>query len=503
MVVLGLLPYWFYAAWWMKDVTDLGFIPAVVLMTVPTAGFVAALAWARDRVPRLPASVAVPALWVGFEFVRGEYYFDGYAWSLPVHPLIDAPFLAASAPVGGVYLTSLLFATLAGAAVDAAAGRRTWAAATAAVAAAAIAACGLLVAAPATGPASIRVAAVQTNVPQSNKLAWNAADELADFAAFLDQTRDAARVRPDLIVWPETMVPGITLEPDALDMIRRRGIVFTPEGGEPLEATYFADALLATQRDLGIAMLVGDEGVVGIDFEDTPEGLRLTRDHRYNSVFLLRDGRVSPRRYDKIFLTPFGETMPYFRAFPGLQQRLLDLGARGMTFDLDAGRDVRVFDIPAAGGVVGVVTPVCFEVTSGRLCRRMVYDRGRRRAGLLVNVTNDGWFGDSDLGRAQHLQVARWRCLELGTPMLRAANTGVSAVIDAAGRVREAAAPRRAAVVHAEIPLPTGRTGYAVVGNTAGWAALAGAAAVIAACARVSWKVRRTRAAPAANSVAR
>ncbi len=338
---------------------------------------------------------------------------------------------------------------------------------------------------PATAPhASLRVAVVQTNVPQDNKIAWSIEQELRDFDRFLTLTRRAAdsQPRPDLIVWPETMLPGPTLEPDALDLLRREGI-FERAGSAPNEqqvpVTSFADLVLELQRALGIPMLVGEEAWTGLSIESPPEGgVRLRPAHRYNSAYLLRGGRVGGPRYDKVRLTPFGEYMPYIDAWPWLKRQVLSVAARGMSFSLDAGHTLTVFEVSGAR----LVTPICFEATESNLCRRMIYADGRRRADILVNLTNDGWFGGSDRTREQHLQIARWRCVELGVPLVRAANTGVSAVVDASGRIvgRQGPGYRSDGVLPGTVEFdPTAPpTLFARVGNMFGAAACAAAGAL-------------------------
>ena len=79
-----------------------------------------------------------------------------------------------------------------------------------------------------------------------------------------------------------------------------------------------------------------------------------------------------------------------------------------------------------------VVTPICFEATDGRVCRRLV-TAAEGDADLIINVTNDGWFGSSDAGRRHHALLGRWRAAELGVPVIRAANTGISGLIPAGG----------------------------------------------------------------------
>jgi apolipoprotein N-acyltransferase len=182
--------------------------------------------------------------------------------------------------------------------------------------------------------------------------------------------------------------------------------------------------------------------------------------------------------------------MPYIRAWPWLQEQMLGLGANGMKFDLAAGTHLTVLNVPVAslGRSIRVVTPVCFEITVASHVRSLVFgENGQRRADLIASITNDGWFSDTDIARQQHLQAARWRCVELATPMARAANTGISALVDAHGRIvargvegNEAGA-RAQGILIGQVPLGTKATLYARVGDIFGWATLlAGTLALIA-----------------------
>ena len=119
----------------------------------------------------------------------------------------------------------------------------------------------------------------------------------------------------------------------------------------------------------------------------------------------------------------------------------------------------------------------------------MIAEGGIRRAEVLVNLTNDGWFGDSDMTREQHLQIARWRARELATPVIRAANTGISAAIDARARLigkpddpgKVVAAPRQEGRLIREVIPAQGLTIYARVGDVFTWSALAAAVVLTAA----------------------
>src|SRR5205814_4698027 len=124
-----------------------------------------------------------------------------------------------------------------------------------------------------------------------------------------------------------------------------------------------------------------------------------------------------------------------------------------------------------------VATPICFEATKPGLCRRLV-SREPDQPRVIVNLTNDGWFGWFDPGRWQHLQIARWRAVELGVPVVRAANTGVSAAIDARGCLMKAGvevapgAARSDGFLIADVTRGAGATIHTRLGDVFGWSGL-------------------------------
>ena len=100
------------------------------------------------------------------------------------------------------------------------------------------------------------------------------------------------------------------------------------------------------------------------------DGDRFRWDRQFNSAYLVGAGPPPYPRYDKVFLAPFGETMPYISNWDWLERALLSVGAAGMTFDLDRGGEPVRFDVPWQGGSVRVATPICFEDAFPALCRR-------------------------------------------------------------------------------------------------------------------------------------
>ena len=272
--------------------------------------------------------------------------------------------------------------------------------------------------------------ALQTNLPQSNKVGWTPEAQWRDANEFAVRTVEAVRAAEavgtpvDLVVWPETMLPGVGLEAESIEFMASR---------DWWPGDRFATLAVQLQSVVGRPLLLGSGSFEGLRLG--ADGETLDWDARFNSVYLLDDrGLDAVVRYDKMVLTPFGETMPYISAWPWLEAQLLEFGARGMRFDLVAGTSFVRFDVVGDGGdSFAVATPICFEDTVPQACRRLVYEDGRKVSDLLVNPSNDGWFGDHDGARDTHLQLARLRCIENRVPMVRAVNTGRSAWIDSDG----------------------------------------------------------------------
>lgn len=513
-VGLGVLPLWLYQQFWISRVSFLGWPAISFAMASMQLLFAWALAKSIRRAPARPLLHAFFAaiLWTGIEYLRGEILFDGYAWAFLAHPLIEAPALAQLGAFAGVYGVSFC-AALCGAFLASPllfptrSPRALLRPALALLILFAVWVPISLSARPRGTPAGdIHALILQTNLEQFRKMSGGIEEEIEDLARFerLIVSGAAAAKEPlDLIIWPETSAPGLTFNPDSLRILHDSGLSYTvstgPGEGSRIWATAFADRFLdVIVPELNTPMLVGEINIEGLKIGKAPDGsIELSDTRRLNSAFLLVPmpadgsirGRISRPWYDKIRLTPFGEYMPYVNRWRWLVDTLSGLGATGMKMDLAAGADPTVFSVPARSGPqpgrpIRFVTPICFEVTDAAHLRRMTFDNGERRADLLINLTNDGWFGDFAPAREQHLQVSRWRCLELATPMIRSANTGVSAFIDASGRVVAAGTDqggRRLAegTLTRRIPLAADPSIYARVGDFAGRLSLAVAAGIL------------------------
>lgn len=272
---------------------------------------------------------------------------------------------------------------------------------------------------------SLVIGIVQTNVAQSNKREGTGEELLAqqqeDLRALLALSDASAfdEPRPDLIVWPETMV---------LRPVNDEAVLGALDG---VYQPWYAELVIDTRR--GIQQRIDRSGVpvvVGTSAEGVSNHGR-----RMNSALFAQPGVESWPRYSKMHLVPMGEYIPgpqWFR-----EMFLEKLSPYDYDYTVQPGEGVVVFDLPVVGDdqPVRFATPICYEDVVAIQCRKMVYTQGGvKRADLLVNLTNDGWYPGTHQG-FQHKQIAALRCIENRVPMARSVNTGVSGLIDSSGRV--------------------------------------------------------------------
>lgn len=365
--------------------------------------------WRRGR-----AVTDVPlfaALWLLAELARGVL-FTGFPWVASGYAQVDAP-LALLAPWVGVYGIGAAGAALAALVVQHRRG-----------AVAAVVVVGLLAVAQALGPqpftraaGTLAVTLLQPAVPQDQKfdparlpatLGWLAEQLLAD--------------EQGLVVAPETAVP---LLPQQLD-------AFEPGWWDALEAHYAAP---------------GRAALVGVPLGDFDAGYT-------NSVVGL--SAAARYRYDKHHLVPFGEFIPRgFRWFTDLMHIPLGDFARG------------VVDAPSfvfAGQRIG--PNICYEDLFGEELARRFRDPARAPT-MLVNLSNIAWFGRT-IAVPQHLAISRLRSLELQRPMLRATNTGATAIVDHRGAVLAQLPAHERGVLRGQVQGREGTTPFAWWASRAG-----------------------------------
>lgn len=256
----------------------------------------------------------------------------------------------------------------------------------------------------------IAVSVIQGNIPQTEK--WDPEFKAQIIETYRKLTELAAASEPDLIVWPEAAWPGI---------LNRE-----PEQKQILDIVKAAKShlLIGSPFEEDIRNVILNEVKDQANSDPSAYGLRMTS-RIYNSAHLLDSEGKFLKRYDKIRLVPFGEFVPFAQLFNlfGLERFAYSLGVG----DFSAGKEFKVFELKNAARFS---TLICFEDTFPSLARKFA----RNGAEFLTVITNDAWFGKS-AAAYQHLQASQFRAIENGIPIIRAANTGVSAFIDAGGEV--------------------------------------------------------------------
>jgi apolipoprotein N-acyltransferase len=427
---------------WVRESFGFSDVPAAAALVL-TAGFVAFLAlypallgYLQGRLAgglsgRWRALGVLPAGWVLLEWVRG-WFLTGFPWIQVGYSQVEAP-LGWLAPVFGAYGVGWAVAASAGLLVVLARGGwRERVGAGTALAALWVVAWGLgqVEWTQASGPPR-NVAVVQGNIAQDLK--WKDEQRVASMAHYLALTRE--HWDADLVVWPETAVPAFA------HRVR----------------PFLAD-LADEARTHGAGLLLG------IPFRDLETG------RYYNSVMSLG---AEVGVYHKRHLVPFGEYVP----LSSVLGRLLDLLNAPMS-DFSSGPPDQP-PLPVDGLQVGV--SICYEDAFGEEVMHAL-----PAADLLVNVSNDAWFGDT-VAPHQHQQKARMRAIEAGRDLIRATNTGISAIINWRGAVTASAPQFQSAVLRGVVIPRTGTTPYAVLGNAP---VVAGAVFTLLA----AWAVRRRRA---------
>lgn len=424
--------------WWLFiSIHGFGQAPLWVALLIMAALVAIMAAWqallgyavVRWLSPRSTAGclLLIPAAWVIVEWWRG-WFLSGFPWLSLGYSQTDT-WLAGLAPVGGVHLVSLALLIAASALVHLwrARGPARWLAPVALIL-------------PWTLGMSLRdvewthasgpprtVAILQGAIPQDLKWLLSKQQDILDI--YQELHRKAVGV--DLVVWPESALP------DLANLY-----------------TDYISSVWVTARGSKSAVLMG---IIRQDEDRGP-------DVYYNSLLGMGDG--DPAFYDKRHLVPFGEYFPV----PDWVRNWL-----------------RLMNLPYSDFTPGDARQKVFDLAGMKLAASICYEDAypemlnpeTRQAEALVTVTNDGWFGRSG-ARYQHLQIARMRALESRRYLLRAANDGVSAVIDPRGRVVAQAPEFEQAILRGTLTPRQGLTPYLRTGN---WLAIGLAGFILAAAA--------------------
>jgi len=425
-------------------------LPAGMALYTAFGLALARLIWTRGATRVLALAIALTLA----EWLRG-HLFSGFPWNAYGYALISPIWLAQGAALVGIWgLTFLAVAVYASPAVladERADTRRPWLApalSAAAITALAIYGVVRLEHTPTSYVKDVRLRIIQPNLQQDEKFNYSQKQQvMSRYLALSD--RPSGPQSPGLrgvtlLIWPESAFPFfLTREPDALAQI---------------------------------AALLPPETVLITGAIRAPETANAPVTRAYNSIYVIDHHGSILSVYDKVHLVPFGEYLPF-------QDLLERLGLEQLT-------KVRGGFIPGnqrrnqtAPGAPNFLPLVCYEIIfpgdaiprserEGWLYRHVgryfawpsVVGRAER-PGWLLNLTNDGWFGAS-AGPYQHFQQARIRAIEEGLPLVRAANSGISAVVDPLGRIIKSLPLGAEGVLDAPLPQSIARTLYARWGDT-------------------------------------
>ena len=424
--------YWIGAAF-LTDPSRFGWLmaPAVIGLSAFFALFPALAAFAvrLNRLPLAGRIIALAVAWTAVEWLRGNIL-SGFPMNLMGTVWMPSLGMIQSTALFGVYGLSFVTVLAAAAPASLAApragerpGRRPWllpAAAIALLAAIWIGGQARLALAPDLAPTGVNLRLVQANVDQSRK--WEEGMRREALAEHVILSHEPGLDEADIVIWPEAA------------------------------ATFFLDESSTLMDFVSRAAPLGGYVMTGAPRRTISAGRTIAY---WNSLHVLSPRGAIEASYDKHHLVPFGEYMP-LRGI--LDFRVLTFGA----VDSSSGPGTRTLTLPD----VPPFSPlICYEaIFPGEVVADGVPKAERPQ--WLLNLTNDAWFGHT-AGPHQHFQAARLRAVEEGMPLVRAANTGISAVVDSYGRVVDELGLGEAGVLDA--PLPPALASLTPMARLGGW----------------------------------
>jgi apolipoprotein N-acyltransferase len=403
-------------------------LPAFLACYTALGLALARMLWTRGPARLIALAIALTAA----EWLRG-HLFSGFPWNLYGYALTGPLALAQGAALIGIWgLTFIAVAVFATPAVfmdDRTDTRRPWLPLAIGVATlAALASYGAfrLSRTPTAFVDGVRLRIMQPNLQQDEKFNYGAKQRVMNrYLDLSDRSTgpQSAGVRDAThLIWPESAFPFLlTREPDALAQIA----ALLPEG---------------------TVLITG-----AVRAPEAPPGTKIER--AYNSIYVIdHDGSILSV-YDKIHLVPFGEYLP----FQNLLEKFGLMQLTKLPGGFIPGERRRAMTVPRAPRMLPFI---CYEI----IFPGEAMPSGETRPGWMINLTNDGWFGIST-GPYQHLQQARVRTIEQGLPLVRAANDGISAVIDPVGRIVKSLPLGTEGVMDASLPRRIGPTLYSRTGD--------------------------------------
>ena len=409
----GQLPALLCIVLFMSLVLYLSFYPGLFAMFVN-----------RLSTRSIPYYLSGPFLWVALEYIK-SYFLSGFPWQNLGHSQYNWLHLIQISDIFGVYGLSAIIIAVNGVlfkALYSLSGERSFAWRPGFGVAL------LLVVLLAYGTWRIetvdravedapkrKIAVVQGNIDQSVK--WLPSFQYETLRRYGTLSAAALKKEPDLIIWPETALPFYFLHDEDL-----------------------TSRTLKLVRDCGVYFVLGSPS-----FSKTGQQIRY-----YNSAYLVGPGGTVEGKYDKVHLVPYGEYVPLKKYFPFVGKMVQAVG----DFDFGTAGQVLLWE----NNKIGVL--ICFEAIFPELTQSMV----RNGAQVLINITNDAWFGRSS-APYQHLSMVVFRAVESHRAVARAANTGVSAFVDPVGRLLDETPLFEEASQSRELPLMSQRSFYTRYGD--------------------------------------
>lgn len=478
MLWLAGMLYWLLAVYWVclpHPLTSIGWLALAAYLGVYLPLFVGL---SRVAVRWCPLNVSCAVVWMGLEFTQA-HLLSGFHMAALGHTQINWPELIQIADLGGAYLVSFVVIFV-GTSLYSVLQRATWWRRVVPLAAAIMLLAlahlyGLIRTTFESTYISLSVAVVQGAIDMrvlSSREEYNTVRDAAN-REYFELTQQAIQQHPtaDVVIWPETMVT--------------ESLVSADEGVREIDGREVTrddlDFMTLTQQAkiASIAKRFQKPMLLGID------NWRYTTDRllRYNSALLVeRDGSFG-QRYDKMHPVMFGEYIPLAGTIPWLYK------ITPLTGGIESGTSAVAAQIKTATGDTFTLCPsICYESVLSHVIRRQVTQLRAKNIepDVLVNLTNDGWFhGSAELD--MHLACGIFRAIECRKPLVVAANTGISAVIDGDGRVVTRGGKRQSTFLTAAVERDPRRSRYSDWGDLPAGACLTVCGVLVV----VGWRTRR------------
>jgi len=473
--------FWAANLYWLWWITLVGYAALVIYLSL--YWLVAALILRAAMRRNWPMWIVLPVVWVALEYARA-YVISGFPWFYLAHSQYAQLRLIQVSDLTGQYGVSFFVAMVNGACIDLFVSplfirsprgarlrmRMVFGAAATCLMGAALFGYGTWRLGQQTRQDGPVIGIVQHAFPISLTGRSVSAEKILD--SHLISSRKFIGAEADLVIWPETMLPkGLNPELLEQDLTKLSGEDLRVLTGKfyPLQASgEYSDELLresmnrlikseqladgtrrpgllgyaaqvgALSRQLGCPILAGGATVHHNPKPAYPADRWVTR----NSALWFDGTWKGSVRYSKVHLVPFSEYVPFKRSWAWLHHHL-EWFVPPVMQQLDPGSSYTHFELRRNGRMWRLGSPICYEGTFGRICRRMVIKEGRKAVDILANISNDGWFvwrvdegpyrGSTE--HTQHLVQYCFRAVENRVPVVRSVNTGISASIDSDGRI--------------------------------------------------------------------